>query len=45
MVLDARTRLGLYEVVAKLGEGGPPWLNAAFGRSYGGSAEVGRRPA
>jgi len=31
-------RLGPYEVVAKLGAGGPPALNAASGRSYGGSA-------
>jgi hypothetical protein len=27
--------LGPYEIVAKLGEGGPPPLNAACGRSYG----------
>jgi hypothetical protein len=28
-------KLGPYEVVAKLGAGGPPSLNAAYGRSYG----------
>jgi hypothetical protein len=30
--LSAGTRLGPYEVIAKLGEGGPPSLAAAFGR-------------
>jgi hypothetical protein len=35
--MKSGSRVGPYEVVAKLGEGGPPSLNAAFGRSYGGS--------
>jgi hypothetical protein len=34
--------LGPYEVLDKLGEGGPPSLAAAFGRSFG---EARRSPA
>jgi hypothetical protein len=32
--------LGPYQIVAKLGAGGPPSLNAAVGRSSGGSPEA-----
>ena len=32
--------LGSYEIISKLGEGGPPPLSAACGRSYGGSTEA-----
>jgi len=37
MALASGARLGPYEILAKLGEGGPPSLTAAFGRSFGGS--------
>jgi hypothetical protein len=29
--------IGSYRILGKLGEGGPPSLNARFARSYGGS--------
>jgi len=38
MSLAPGTRLGPYEVLAKIGEGGPPLLIAASGRSFGASA-------
>ena len=37
MTLSAGTRLGPYEIEAAIGAGGPPSLNAACGRSSGGS--------
>ncbi len=38
MNLEQGVRLGHYEIFAPLGEGGPPSLTAAFGRSFGASA-------
>jgi len=40
MPLVPGTKLGPYEVVSSLGAGGPPPLNAACGRSSGGSPEA-----
>lgn len=34
------TTLGPYRILDKLGEGGPPSLDAACGRSSGGSSEA-----
>ena len=43
MTLTPATRLSPYEIVAKLGEGGPPSLAARFARSYGGSTRARER--
>jgi hypothetical protein len=40
MSLTVGASVGPYEIVSLLGVGGPPSLNAAFGRSSGGSPEA-----
>jgi hypothetical protein len=37
MNLEQGVRLSQYEILAPLGAGGPPPLNAAFSRGYGAS--------